>query len=196
MAFPLLNSSCFYPKSGLGKNFEAMANPFSAPTAYQADQQKLRRERVKITFYAIIGTLVVFCLALLFQGCKHYEPNAENPITALPSDRISSDLPPVANVSEPVISSNLEDVPPTAPVIEPAPVVSTPAVSAAPESKPVVTVPEPAPTETLYVIKRGDSLSAIAKAHQTTVKALKAANGLTSDRILIGKTLKIPADHS
>ncbi len=174
-----------------------MANPFSAQTAYQANQQKLRRERVKITFYAIVGTLVVFCLALLFQGCKHYEPSSENPITALPPAQISSDLPPVASIPEPVISSNLEAVPSTAPVIiEPADSVSTSAVSTAPEEKPVATVPEPAPAETLYVIKRGDSLSAIAKANRTTVKALKAANGLTSDRILVGKTLKIPADHS
>jgi LysM repeat protein len=46
--------------------------------------------------------------------------------------------------------------------------------------------------ETLYVIKSGDSLTRIAKVHGTTVKALKAANGLEGDRIVVGARLKIP----
>ena len=43
-----------------------------------------------------------------------------------------------------------------------------------------------------YTIKQGDSLSAIAKRNGTTVAKLKAANGLKSDLIRAGKTLKIP----
>jgi LysM repeat protein len=174
-----------------------MPNPFSAPTAYQADQQKLRRERVKITFYAIVGTMVVFCLALLFQGCQHHEPAAENPITPLPLTQVSSDLPAIAGVPDPVVSSNFEAVPPPAPtIVEQAPAVSAPVISSTPDAKPITDAPEPTPAETLYVVKRGDSLSAIARANRTTVKALKVANGLTSDRIQIGKTLKIPASNS
>jgi membrane-bound lytic murein transglycosylase D len=42
------------------------------------------------------------------------------------------------------------------------------------------------------VVKSGDSLARIAKSHGTTVKALKAANGLKSDNIVAGKKLKIP----
>jgi LysM repeat protein len=44
----------------------------------------------------------------------------------------------------------------------------------------------------LYVVKSGDTLSSIAKAKGTTVKALKAANGLSSDRVVAGRKLKIP----
>ena len=44
----------------------------------------------------------------------------------------------------------------------------------------------------LYVVKSGDTLSRIAKAHGTTVKALKAANGLLSDQIVAGRRLKLP----
>jgi LysM repeat protein len=47
-------------------------------------------------------------------------------------------------------------------------------------------------TQTIYVIKSGDTLSRIAKVHGTTVKALKAANGLANDRIVVGAKLKIP----
>ena len=43
-----------------------------------------------------------------------------------------------------------------------------------------------------YTIKSGDSLGAIARRNGTTVAKLKAANGLSSDRIRAGKTLKIP----
>jgi peptidoglycan DL-endopeptidase LytF len=43
-----------------------------------------------------------------------------------------------------------------------------------------------------YVVKRGDTLDRIARTHRTTVSALKAANGLTSDRIVAGRSLKLP----
>lgn len=43
-----------------------------------------------------------------------------------------------------------------------------------------------------YTIKSGDTLGAIARKHNTTVAKIKAANGLTSDLIRAGKTLKIP----
>lgn len=43
-----------------------------------------------------------------------------------------------------------------------------------------------------YTIKSGDTLGGIASKHGTTVAKLKAANGLKSDLIRAGKTLKIP----
>lgn len=43
-----------------------------------------------------------------------------------------------------------------------------------------------------YTIKKGDTLGAIAKRNNTTVSKLKAANGMTSDFIREGKTLKVP----
>jgi len=43
-----------------------------------------------------------------------------------------------------------------------------------------------------YVVKAGDTLDRIARAHRTTVKAIKMANGLTSDRITVGRVLKMP----
>ena len=70
-----------------------------------------------------------------------------------------------------------------------------------------ITAPAPAPLGTataeagmappgnfqaVYVVKTGDNLIKIAKAHGTTVKALKAANGLKGDRIVPGKKLRIP----
>ena len=43
-----------------------------------------------------------------------------------------------------------------------------------------------------YVVKKGDTLSHIALRFKTTVKAIKDANGLPSDLIIIGQTLAIP----
>jgi len=43
-----------------------------------------------------------------------------------------------------------------------------------------------------YVVRRGDTLSGIAVRYGTTVKALKEANGLSSDKILVGQKLIIP----
>jgi LysM repeat protein len=44
---------------------------------------------------------------------------------------------------------------------------------------------------TYYKIQRGDNLGSIAKKFHVTVKQLKAWNGLTSDVIREGKTLKV-----
>jgi LysM repeat protein len=44
-----------------------------------------------------------------------------------------------------------------------------------------------------YTVKSGDTLTKIAKAHGTTVKAIKTASDLTTDHIKVGQKLKIPA---
>gem|GEM_PF-6780850 len=57
-----------------------MTNPFTAAPEQHSNQNQLRRERVKITVYSVLGCLVILCLALLFQGCKNHRPEAENPL--------------------------------------------------------------------------------------------------------------------
>jgi LysM repeat protein len=47
--------------------------------------------------------------------------------------------------------------------------------------------------EEAYMVKSGDTLTKIAKAHGTTVKAIKAASNLTTDHIKVGQKLTIPA---
>ena len=43
-----------------------------------------------------------------------------------------------------------------------------------------------------YVVKKGDSLWGISRAHQTSIAAIKAANGMTDDLIKSGQTIKVP----
>ncbi len=44
---------------------------------------------------------------------------------------------------------------------------------------------------TIYVVRRGDTLSGIAKRHGTTVARIKQLNGLRTDRIVAGKSLRV-----
>ncbi len=67
-----------------------------------------------------------------------------------------------------------------APAAKPAPVISGNAAATASRA------------ETLYVVKSGDTLTRIARVHGTTVKALKSANSLDGDRLIVGAKLKIP----
>jgi LysM repeat protein len=73
----------------------------------------------------------------------------------------------------------------------PAPAASTPS---APAANPVAS---PAPDEQrgasqVYTVKSGDTLSKIASQHGVTIKALRAANSLKTDRIVVGQKLKLP----
>lgn len=73
-----------------------------------------------------------------------------------------------------------------------------PGRSASGGSSRTTTRPRPAPPEVVvagegtYVVQSGDSLSVIAQRYGTTVKKLKAANSLVSDRLLVGQILKLP----
>jgi len=50
--------------------------------------------------------------------------------------------------------------------------------------------------EQTYTVKSGDSLTKIASQFGTTVKAIRSANNLKTDRIVVGQKLKIPAKSS
>lgn len=78
---------------------------------------------------------------------------------------------------------------------EPSATVSTsvPAPASATASQPTVTGSK---AQKHYVVKSGDTLGRIARTHGTTVRAIKAANGLTSDRVVLGQNLKLPESRA
>lgn len=57
--------------------------------------------------------------------------------------------------------------------------------------KKVAAKPTPA-KPTVYAVKKGDTLGAIARRNGTTVGALKAANGIRGDIIQVNQKLKVP----
>ena len=68
-----------------------------------------------------------------------------------------------------------------------------PSVSVGPTATPPPSIAStPAATPRTYVVRSGDTLNEIAQRFGTTVAAIKAANGLTSDTINVGDVLVIP----
>ncbi|MDD2599138.1 MAG: LysM peptidoglycan-binding domain-containing protein [Kiritimatiellae bacterium] len=67
-----------------------------------------------------------------------------------------------------------------------------PSSTAANITAPKVSAPVYSGPATTYVVKKGDSLSVIAYKHGINTAALRAANNLKSDRILVGQKLQIP----
>jgi LysM repeat protein len=76
--------------------------------------------------------------------------------------------------------------------------VTKPRTSASkPVAKTTTSKPKPKPATKkssggIHVVVPGDSLWAIARKNDTTVAKLKAANGLTSDKLKLGLKLKLP----
>jgi D-gamma-glutamyl-meso-diaminopimelic acid endopeptidase CwlS len=63
-----------------------------------------------------------------------------------------------------------------------------------PETTPV---PAPAPVATrTHKIVKGDTLTSVGKKYGTSVESIKSANGLRSDTISLGQTLKIPSTQT
>jgi|ERR1044071_3063005 LysM repeat protein len=56
--------------------------------------------------------------------------------------------------------------------------------------------PAPGDSEQMYKVQSGDTLIKIASTHHTNVKAIRAANNLKSDRIVVGQKLRIPGKRS
>ncbi len=183
-----------------------MSNPFLEPRTILVDQERKRRERFKVSVYVGLSAMTVFLLGLLIQGCQRSETPPTSSTTAADSAlATNTTMPETTSTNTPPIAETKPE--PTAPAALPValsgsnPPAIVPAVAAtptppatndapAPTPPPVVT---PAPAEEVYVVKSGDNLTRIAKAHHTTVQAIKAANGLKTDRILAGQKLKLPA---
>jgi len=53
--------------------------------------------------------------------------------------------------------------------------------------------PDIASGETLYLVKKGDTLTKIAKEHGVLIKAIRSANNLKTDQLRPGQKLKLPA---
>jgi len=162
------------------------SNPFQIPVCLQrADSQQRRRERFKKGFIAVLAAIVVLLVGLLIEGCmSEKNTGSTSSVTDLrtPRQMATSTARPDSVVQ---------------PNFSPIDASTTPAAPAAPVAgeRPVA-APRPAVsggTEAVYVVKPGDNLTHIAKTHGTTVKALKAANNLSNDRIVVGARLKLPS---
>lgn len=135
----------------------------------------------------VIPLLIVS--ALLVVGCKGGNKSTDKPV---PSE-LQTPLPPAPETA--VAPAPVAPAPAPAPVVTPAPAPEKAKV-ATPKShkdKEVSAKPKGATSKHTYVVKKGDTLGAIAKAHKTTVAKIVALNhGLKPDRIYVGQKLKMP----
>ena len=160
-------------------NFMNTSNPFQIPVCLQrADYQQRRRERFKKGFITAVAAIVVLLVGLLIEGCMTEKSTSATPT---PGQKITVQPAPQATPDTVVEQKPNPTSPPASNVTRP------PAAPAAVENTVAGNQ-----TKTVYVVKSGDTLSRIAKVHGTTVKAIKAANNLTNDRIVVGSKLKIP----
>ena len=69
-----------------------------------------------------------------------------------------------------------------------------PTLRPTPRPAPAVPAPKPVPAATYasHKVVNGDTLYSLSRRYRTTVAAIKIANGMTSDTIVDGSTLRIP----
>jgi 2',3'-cyclic-nucleotide 2'-phosphodiesterase/3'-nucleotidase len=177
------------------------SNPFQMPPCLQrADSQQRRRERFKKGFIAAVVALVILLVGLLIEGCMSEKATtpAQNVAQNTQTTSVAGRLPPRQQEALVAQAPQTTGVPENwthPPMEQPPQPIAQPKLNTISRTAPPVATGKAASTtqsETLYVVKSGDSLTRIAKAHGTTVKALKAANGLENDRIVVGAKLKIP----
>lgn len=182
-----------------------MANPFGLPRVLLAEREARRRRQFRGGVYAVWITATILIMGMLIQGCRTQQPpsaeaaiapvvrpdlrtprQATNP---LPTPMAQAETATETNWITPQSASLPENV--TLPEPGPTPVPQT--IAPAPGPLPVTKVHKASAHQAhgIYVVKSGDTLSRIAKAQGTTVKALKTANHLSSDRIFVGEKLKL-----
>jgi LysM repeat protein len=182
-----------------------MANPFGLPKVLLAEREARRRKQFRAGVYATLITATILIMGMLIQGCRTQQapsagaaiqpvvrPDLRTPRQAtnpLPTPMAQAETAAETNWISPQSTSLPENV--TLP--EPGPTSVPQTVAPNPEPLPVKEVHKASAHQTrgIYVVKSGDTLSRIAKAHGTTVKALKTANHLSSDRIFVGEKLKL-----
>lgn len=107
------------------------------------------------------------------QALKEFVPDEDEYVLDEPVKEVIVEKPvPVSLVKE-------------TPKEQPLPKVLTPQVVVNPLLKPTEKCVD-------VTVKKGDMLEKIARANGTTVKAIKDASGLTSDKLRVGQVLKVP----
>ena len=136
-----------------------------------------------------IRTLAAPLAALLLGSCASQK--AEPPHTAIPSGDI--------NASAAAPENPIYDTPAAyeeGGAVTPAPEASVPAVASAPIN-PTVAAPK-APSNgaaIIHTVVAGDTISGISAKYKVPVAAIKKANGMTKDIVILGKKMVIPPVH-
>jgi LysM repeat protein len=134
--------------------------------------------------------LALAAFALALPSCSMFKKGGDENYDTAGGDAGNYDTSNPYGVPD---SGSGESVP-YQPVNPPAPENPTYGQAAYEESAAAPAAPSaPAATaSTSHTVVRGDTLSGIARKYGTTSAAIKQANGMTSDTVVLGKTLAIP----
>jgi len=184
------------------RKYYIMANPFGLPKVILAEREARRRRQLWACVYTLLITATILIMGMLIQGCQTQQSSLAE--LAAPRQTMhdcrsprekSNPLPTPMATSESVDETNWTtpqsaSLPENVPMPEPAPAPTSPDLTPTP-SLPVTPVHATSSRHAkgIYVVKSGDTLSRIAKTHGISVKALKTANHLKSDRIVVGEKL-------
>lgn len=148
------------------------------PCLQQADLLQRRRARFKRSMIVAVAVIMLTITCVLIEGCQNERMAYAS--ASIPGGTAPRGLPAQADLADKAS-------------VRPRPDGSD--VSNA-EKRPVLkanTVADTTHPVLVYMVKSGDTLIRIARNHRTTVAAVKRANGLTSNRIIVGERLTIPA---
>lgn len=165
-----------------------------------------RRDTIIIAVLLNAGLLIVLFATSLKSDTA--------PPEAIPI-AVQAEPAPATIISAPVTPVDTQPLPSAASMAAAAPVSSIadeveqaarqytpPAVAAEPFTSditaitPPAALPKPEPSYKEVKVKKGDALEKIARHHHVSVEELMKANQLTSTRLKIGQTLKIPSKHT
>jgi LysM repeat protein len=141
--------------------------PFVPTVCLITVPSRRRRELFKKVFFGVLAAPLVLLLGLLITDYHHELVVSAKELPGGPA--------PVAVPAAGVLAAS-----------------SAPGQAALPRP-PAASTQAPARPETVYSVISSDTLDGIAKRHGTTVKAIRAANGLSTDRLSIGQRLMIPS---
>lgn len=137
------------------------------------EQKKQGRARVKLAVFCVLAVQGVGLLALLMQGCRREDKDAQSSAEATNTN--------VPGFEATAIVADSTSIPATA--LSPSNTVVTPVVD-----------PNVATAATEYTVKAGDNFTTIGRNFHVSAKAIAEANpAVEATKLKVGQTLHIPA---
>jgi LysM repeat protein len=191
---------------GIRRPAAYMSNPFLTPGTPAVRLEMQRQERFRLGVYCTLAALGVFLGAMLFQGCQKEQANS--PSSQLPGDATSAiaeravpaqlGVGSDSTVTDTAVSASNQVA--QSPAVSLPGSVPEPTATNMPLDASQLSAPEPAvhaaAAPSTSTVRRGDTLTKIARTHHTTVAAIKSANSLKTDRIVAGTRITLPVSDS
>lgn len=182
------------------------SNPILPPGSPLQGPQRDNNSKLLVSMVLIVAVHACVLSALLIQGCKRQDTgkesavatNEEPPFARVPAPPTPAPEQPTASAVPSVATpqTNTPVLPPPQAAASNFVVTPPPMEMVAPGAAPSAAKPAVSGNPSVYVVKKGDTLTRVAKAHGVSVPAIRAANALKTDRLLVGQKLKIPAGEA